>query len=215
MLQVFVIEPFNRTTALLKRQPEIRITACTNLTEARAQRGQVFDLILVSAALPTPDVLDFLRQQREVGQRIVVMDVTETDSQVIPFLEAGAVGYVPKETHASEMVSALFAIVEGKPAFAPTVGTALVERMHELLALQQQHAGEALRQNCPDPTSLTVRELEILRLIRAGASNQAIANELMIELGTVKNHVHNILKKLNVTRRAQAASYVDLVGTMS
>lgn len=212
-MQVLIIEPSNRMTELLKRQPQVRITACTNFADARMQRNQTFDLVLVSAALPVPDVLDLIREQCERGQRTVVMDVAETDGQVIPFLEAGAVGYVPQTANASEMVSALAAIAEGKPPFAPKVGTALVERMHELLALQHQHAGEALRENCPDPTSLTVREREILHLIRGGASNQTIANELMIEVGTVKNHVHNILKKLNVTRRSQAASYADLVET--
>lgn len=211
MLQVFLIEPFNRTASLLKVQKEIKVTAAAGLNDPRIHQTAAYDLVLVSAALPTDRVLAFLEQHRSSDIHSVVIDVPETDREVIPFLEAGAVGYVPKGASARQMVSILCAIAEGKPPFAPTVGTALVERMHELLALQQQHAGEALRQNSADPSSLTARELEILKLIREGASNQTIASELMIELGTVKNHVHNILKKLNVTRRAQAASYIDLL----
>jgi DNA-binding NarL/FixJ family response regulator len=211
MLQVLVIEPSNRTASLLKMQKEVKVTAAAGLNDPRTQHTAAYDLVLVSAALPADRVLAFLEQHRSGDAQNVVIDVAETDSQVIPFLEAGAVGYVPKGASARQIASILIAIAQGKPPFAPTVGTALVERMHELLALQQQHAGEAMRQNSADPGSLTAREREILRLIREGASNQAIAGELMIELGTVKNHVHNILKKLNVTRRAQAASYVDLL----
>jgi len=215
MLRVLVVEPLNHTAALLKTQKEVKVTSTASLNDPRTREMAAYDLVLVSAALPTSQVLAFLEQHRAGGMQSVVIDVAETDSQVIPFLEAGAVGYVPKGAGARQVVSALNAIAQGRPSFAPTVGTALVERMHELLALQQQHAGESLRQNTVDPNSLTAREREILRLIRSGASNQTIARELMIELGTVKNHVHNILKKLNVTRRAQAASYVDLLEQVS
>jgi DNA-binding NarL/FixJ family response regulator len=102
-------------------------------------------------------------------------------------------------------------IQAGSAPLAPAIGTALVTRMHELLALQARDSREALGENCPDPGALTGREREILLLLREGASNQEIADRLTIEVGTAKNHVHSILKKLNVARRDQAARYVGLL----
>jgi DNA-binding NarL/FixJ family response regulator len=65
--------------------------------------------------------------------------------------------------------------------------------------------------NITDPTGLTGRELEVLELIGRGRTNQQIAEELVIEVGTVKNHVHNILDKLNVSSRGEAAAYLAFI----
>jgi DNA-binding NarL/FixJ family response regulator len=211
MMQLFVVEPQPRTVPLLKNHHQVRVAGSAGSTGAGLNRGETCDLILVSAALPAPDILHFLRQQRDKGPRVVIVEAQEAESQIIPFLEAGAAGYVAEGADANEMVSVLNAVHAGEAPLAPEVGTALVERMHELLALQEQRAGQALLENCPDLSALTAREREILMLIRAGASNRTIASELMIEPGTVKNHVHSILKKLNVRRREQAASYADLL----
>lgn len=214
-MNVFVIEPQPRTARLLKTQKQLHITGTAASAGADVVRAAVdpwhSDLILLSALLPQAEVLGFLQQYSQTGPRIVIVDADETESQIVPLLEAGAAGYVPQAATGAEMAEILRAVAAGRPPFAPTVGTALVERMHELLALRQQRAGETLIENCPDLSTLTAREREILTLLRRGASNQDIAGELMIELGTVKNHVHNILKKLNVTRRDQAASYADLL----
>jgi DNA-binding NarL/FixJ family response regulator len=210
MLQIFIVEPQPHIATMLKAHKNVQVVGTALSTGAVLYRTLACDLILVSARLPAADLLKYIRQQQTM-QQIVIADIDETENEILPFLEAGAVGYVRQSAGAAEMVSTLNAIYAGKPPLAPTIGTALVERMHELLALQQQRAGESLLQNCPDLSTLTMREREILVLIRDGASNQDIANQLMIELGTVKNHVHNILKKLNVSRREQAASYVDLL----
>lgn len=211
MLQLYIIEPQSKIASLLKTRAQVRIVGTASSTDAVGSRVPTCDLILVSAFLPTADILKFVRQHQETAPRIVISEVDETVAQVVPFLEAGAAGYICRGASAADIVSNLTSIHAGKPPLAPTIGTALVERMHELLALQHQRAGETLLQNCPNLDALTTREREILVLIRDGASNQEIAQQLMIELGTVKNHVHNILKKLKVTRRAQAASYVVLL----
>lgn len=210
MLQVFVVEPQPRIANVLMGERAVRIVGVAASTRTVLYRAVNCDLLLVSARLPEAEVMTFIQQQH-LTRPVVVIDADETGDGVVPFLESGASGYVPQDANASDIVTTLNAIHAGKPPLAPVIGTALVARMHELLALQQQRAGETLLQNCPDLNTLTGREREILLLIRNGASNQDIANQLMIELGTVKNHVHNILKKLNVSRRAQAASYVDLL----
>lgn len=215
-MQVFVIEPQPHTVRLLKAQKQFSVSGTARTMGAETERllwgreGQ-HDLILLSAALPQADALGFLQKYGQRGTPIVIVDADETSGELVSLLEAGAAGYVPHTATGAQMAEILRGVTEGKSPLAPTVGTALVERMHELLALQQQRVGADLLENCPDLNTLTMREREILTLIRRGASNQDIAGELMIELGTVKNHVHNILKKLNVTRRDQAASYADLM----
>lgn len=211
MMQLFVVEPLPRIVSLLKNHPDVRVAGSAGSTGASLNRGQTCDLILVSAALPAPEILSFLERRGDAEPRVVIVEAQETNGNIVPFLEAGAAGYVPESADANEMVRVLSAVHAGQAPLAPDVGTALVERMHELLALQEQRAGQALLENCPDLTTLTAREREILMLIRAGASNRSIAQELTIEPGTVKNHVHSILKKLNVRRREQAASYADLL----
>jgi two-component system nitrate/nitrite response regulator NarL len=210
MLQVCVIEPTPRLAAILQAQGNVRVIGMASSPSAVFYR-QPADMILLSAALPQAEVLRFIQQRHSVNQTIVLADVDESGQHILPFLEAGASGYVPRNATPSQIVSTLYAIHAGKPPLAPQIGTALVERMHELLARQQQRSSETLLQNLPNLNALTAREHEILLLIRDGASNQEIAQQLMIELGTVKNHVHNILKKLNVSRRDQAASFVDLM----
>lgn len=215
-MDVFVIEPQPHIVRLLKTQKKISVIGTLSGLGTGTNRipwghGEQQNLILLSAALPHAEVLEFLQTYGQYGTPIVIVDAAETAAEIIPLLEAGAAGYVPHSATGAQMADILHGVSEGKSPLAPTVGTALVERMHELLALQQQRTNANLLENCPDFTILTAREREILTLIRRGASNQDIAGELMIELGTVKNHVHNILKKLNVTRRDQAASYAELL----
>jgi DNA-binding NarL/FixJ family response regulator len=108
-------------------------------------------------------------------------------------------------------VETLTAIQEGKLPLAMPVGAALLERLHELLAVQRQRAGQAFSPELVSSGKLTEREQEVLRMIQQRASNQEIAAALMIQVGTVKNHVHSILKKLNVSSREHAAQYLDLI----
>lgn len=210
MLKVFIIEAEPYSASLLGEQREIRIVGGANEIGALGHQMSAADIVLVSARLPDAELAQ-LHELRATNVCIVITEIDETEEKVVSLLEGGAAGYVRREASAEEMVSTLYAIREGRPPIAPAIGTALVTRLHELLALQNQHKQESLTQDYADLCSLTAREREILTLIRGGASNQEIAEQLVIEVGTVKNHVHNILKKLNVTRRDQAARYVDLL----
>ena len=211
MIELFLIEPEPRLARTLHHHNELRIIHSVKTLPAAPKEASPCDLILVSARLPKTDIVPFLNACAQAEQRAVIVDVEETETALVPLLEAGAVGYVPRGASTAECVSILKSIYDGKPPLAPNISTALVERMHELLTLQRQKNDEPLPQDYGDLATLTAREREILRLIRRGASNQEIANELMIEPGTVKNHVHNILKKLNVSRRTQAARFFNLL----
>lgn len=208
-IQVFIVEPNPALAVLLAGQKQVQVRGSAPSLQALPDQARAADLLLVSARLSAAEILDFI-QGSEYPGRVVITEADESDHSLVALLEAGAAGYVSHGTSPAEVISTLQQIHSGELPLAPTVGTALVERMIELVALQQQRTDRALLENCPDLTTLTSREREILVLIRDGASNQDIAERLTIQLGTVKNHVHSILKKLNVTRRQQAASYVDL-----
>jgi DNA-binding NarL/FixJ family response regulator len=165
--------------------------------------------MLVSAAFPAENVVELARENQQRDTPTVISEIEEHDPALVTFLEAGAAGYVRQGASAAEIADTLYAIHSGKPPLATPVGTALLERMHELLALERQGNGALPLEPDGNLVELTARERQVLELIRAGASNQDIARELTIELGTVKNHVHNILKKLNVSRRDQAALLLD------
>ena len=124
--------------------------------------------------------------------------ICETEENVVNWAEAGVAGYIPSTAALIELTMLLHDISNGKQACCAHVAAGLLQRIASGATLD--HAA---------PTSrwlLTARELQILNLIDAGLSNKEIARRLVISLGTTKSHVHNLLAKLNVQRRAHAAA---------
>jgi DNA-binding NarL/FixJ family response regulator len=128
----------------------------------------------------------------------------------MPFLEAGAAGYIPSAATPEQIYSVLAEILAGKLPLAPPIGAALLARLQELLVQHKERASQANLLELSEQSRLTEREQQVLEMLRRRASNQEIAQELMIEVGTVKNHVHSILKKLSVSSREHAAQVIDL-----
>ncbi|MCA9873960.1 MAG: response regulator transcription factor, partial [Anaerolineales bacterium] len=120
------------------------------------------------------------------------------------YIEAGAAGYILQNESVEEMMQKLVAAHEDRAIIAPTVAAALMERLSQLTNRQLPMSYIEARES--QFGELTPREQEVLQLITQGCTNQEIANELVVECGTVKNHVHNILKKLEVNNRHEAAS---------
>ncbi len=127
--------------------------------------------------------------------RILVVTLFEDDDSVFAALRAGARGYILKDADEEEMMRAIRAVGEGEAIFSPAIATRL---MDYFATTRQQVPQEVFPE-------LTDREREILTLIARGESNAAIAEQLMISLKTVRNHVSNIYNKLQVADRAQAA----------
>ncbi len=127
------------------------------------------------------------------GAKIVVTGVREDESGVIDLVEAGIAGYATVEQPLAELVAVVAAATDGVLQCSPRVSAALAQRVVALAAVQRQSNGH----------TLTPREREIAALIADGLSNKQIARRLSIEPATVKNHVHNILRKLGVSRRDQ------------
>jgi two-component system nitrate/nitrite response regulator NarL len=130
--------------------------------------------------------------------RVIAFAVPDNEAEVVALAEAGVAGFVSRERPLSELVAAIESARQGEVFCSPSIAAALLHRVAALASVRQ----------APAATRLTARELEIVDLIDAGLTNRQIASRLCIELATVKNHVHNILEKLEVTHRAEAVARV-------
>ena len=129
--------------------------------------------------------------------RVIGLGVAEVEQDVIACAEAGVVGYVPRDASVADLIRSIWSVERGELLCSPRVAATLFRR-----AARRVSSGE----NGLPGRSLTARELEIVQLLDGGLSNKEIARRVGIEVGTVKNHVHNILEKLNVRRRGEAAA---------
>jgi DNA-binding NarL/FixJ family response regulator len=152
------------------------------------------DVVLVH--LPPEQAMAAARavRSRNPGPRIVALGVPESEAAVIAFAEAGVNAYLPRAGSIDELLRVLRSAARGEAISSPRVVASLFERVATLAA------------GARAPDELTPRERQVLRLVEAGLSNKEIAARLCVELSTVKNHVHNLLKKLDVGSRAEAAA---------
>ena len=156
------------------------------------------DIALVDVAMPDgiAAVRSVLRTAPEV--KVVALAVPDAEVNVIACAEAGVSGYVTRDESLDDVVGALESVTRGEMLCSPRMAATLLRRV---TALAAGETGSAR-------SRLTARELEIVELIDQGLSNKEIASRLFIELATVKNHVHNILEKLQVQRRSEAAAHL-------
>jgi DNA-binding NarL/FixJ family response regulator len=152
------------------------------------------DLILLDS-----DETDAVRRLAEAcaEARIIALSVREPERNLLPFAEAGIAGYVTRDQSLTELVEIVQSVARGELPCSPRMAAGLLRHVASLAG----RAGPT-----PVPCQLTPRELEIVELIDYGLSNREIAQRLYIEISTVKNHVHNILEKLHVGRRADAVA---------
>jgi NarL family two-component system response regulator LiaR len=127
--------------------------------------------------------------------KVIVLTSYLDDEKLYPVIEAGAFSYLLKTSRASEIAQAIRAAVKGQSVLEQQVAAKMMNRLRQPKQAAEPHH------------DLTEREMEVLRLIAAGKSNQEVADELFIGIKTVKFHVTNILAKLGVEDRTQAAIY--------
>jgi NarL family two-component system response regulator LiaR len=152
------------------------------------------DVVLMDLVMPEMDGIGAIRRIREVAPstRVIALTSFADDEKVFPAIKAGAAGYLLKDVRPADLADAVRKASRGEALLAPSVAARLM----------QEVSGE--RQA---PAGLTERELEVLRLIARGMSNKQIAKELVVSEKTVKTHVSNILAKLHLADRTQAALY--------
>jgi DNA-binding NarL/FixJ family response regulator len=160
-----------------------------------------FVLVDLSEAHGISDIRRILRVLP--GVRIVALTVHEAEDDVLACVEAGAVGYVLRDAGPEDLVGAIKRAADGEALCSPAITAALFHRV-SVLASRANGSREAGGRGA----ALTAREVEVVELIERGLTNKEIASTLQVEIPTVKNHVHRILEKLGVRRRAQAADWV-------
>ena len=200
----------NVIAAVLDDEPDIHVVACvTNIDDAMLIiREKEVDVALVSTHLPDQGAIKLTSAITELtpSTKVLALGMTEDKQRVLRYMEAGAAGYVLKDDSLEDMIETVRAAQDGKVFLSPQIAAAVIERLSDLA-----HKTSGIEVGVSDTTSLTPRELEVLTLIDEGLTNQQIAEQLVIEVGTVKNHVHNILDKLNVHTRGEAAAYMALI----
>jgi DNA-binding NarL/FixJ family response regulator len=172
------------------------------------------DVVLMDLRMPVLDGIAATRRLRERLPHVRVLALTtfDGDEEVFAALRAGAVGYLLKDSSGERLVEAVLAAARGESVLQPSVAAKVVARVARLPE-EPAGAGEGVGQGSapgsgsgsPRPLALSDRELDVLRHIAAGESNREIAAALFLSEGTVKNHVTNVLAKLGVRDRTQAA----------
>ena len=154
------------------------------------------DIILMDLVMKEMDGIEATKQIIEQWPEAKIIIVTSflDDEKVYPALEAGATSYMLKTSKASEIADAVRVTYSGQPVLEPEVTGKMMMKMRQ-------------KNNVELHEELTEREMEVLKLIAEGKTNQEIADELFIALKTVKTHVSNILSKLQVQDRTQAVIY--------
>ncbi len=195
--------------AAVRDQPDIVVVGlATHLAGALALLPQC-DLALASAGLPDGGIFELLQAGARATPAVKILVTGLDEEQVLRYLERGAAGYVLKEESVEDLLARLRGVSHGLPLLSPRITAALIARLAELSRLSyeprtQPRTSAAGAQAAGRFGRLTAREQQVLTLLGQGMSNQEIADKLAIETGTVKNHVHSILRKLKVSSRYQA-----------
>jgi two-component system, NarL family, nitrate/nitrite response regulator NarL len=163
------------------------------------------DIVVLDAALPGSLALVRALSGRAVPVRVVALTVPEVEQAVLPCIEAGVAGYVPRDGGLDDLVTAVRSAARGEGVCSPRMVGRLWARLAQIARTQAPAA---------PVDSLTGREREILGCIERGLSNKEIAAQLSIELATVKNHVHKVLEKLHVRRRGEAVAALRRTATI-
>jgi two-component system NarL family response regulator len=189
--------------AALAATERFSVVACAGSTEEALKlvRDESFDVVVADWDLQDRSALDLTRRLTDEfpTAKVLILGLTETPECVHECIEAGACGYVRKDETLDHLLTRIEQVLRGETVCSPAIARHLLSRLTKL-AREQRH-------NRTDGAVLTVREMEILRLIADGLGNKQIASRLCLSLHTVKNHVHNLLEKLSAKGRIAAVQY--------
>jgi NarL family two-component system response regulator LiaR len=155
------------------------------------------DVILLDMVMPHKNGLEAINEikQDNPEARILVLTSFAEDEKVFPAIKAGALGYLLKDSSPEELLDAIRNVYHGQSSLHPTIARKLINEL--------KRPSDSL----PTQTTLTDREVEVLKLVAQGLTNQEIADKLVLSEWTVRTHVRNILDKLHLANRTQAALY--------
>ncbi len=214
MIRVIVVHQAkliaNIIASVLSEEPDIHVVSTAVSKEevlGKLSRSNC-NMILAAATLPNNEALSLTQavSDSHPNTNVLIIGVPKSESVILQYVMAGAAGYVLKDVPIERLLDNVRAAHQDEALISPQIAAALMNQVAELAQISKQYD--------LDPemvATLTSREREVLTLIGDGLTNQEIADLLVIEKGTVKNHVHNILKKLDVNSREEAASYLTLL----
>lgn len=155
------------------------------------------DVILMDLIMPVMDGLQAITEIKGEDPHVSILVLTSfaEEDKVFPAIRAGALGYLLKDTAPNQLLQAIYDVHRGVPSLHPSIALQLIREINQPSNLP------------PAPDPLSERELEVLKLVARGLTNQEIADRLVISEWTVRTHVRNILGKLHLANRTQAALY--------
>jgi NarL family two-component system response regulator LiaR len=186
--------------AFLETQPDITVVGEAESGEAAVElvTEHAPDVVLMDLVMPGLDGVEATRLVKQASPRtqVIVLTSYHQDEHIFPAIRAGALSYLLKDVGPDELADAVRKAAAGDAVLHPRVAARVVQELH------------GARPDEPNPfTELSERELDVLRVIADGLSNAEIAERLVISEKTVKSHVSNILSKLHLADRTQAAVY--------
>jgi two-component system, NarL family, response regulator LiaR len=186
--------------AFLITQPDISVVGEAGSGEeaVKLSAQHIPDVILMDLIMPDMDGVEATRRVKQVSPRsqVVVLTSYHEDEHIFPALKAGALSYILKDVSAAELAAAVRKAAVGEAVLHPRVAARVIKEL-------QGRRAEAINPF----TELSERELEVLKLIADGMSNAEMAARLVLSEKTIKGHVSNILSKLHLVDRTQAAVY--------
>jgi two-component system, NarL family, response regulator LiaR len=182
----------------LEAQPDLQVVgeAASGAEGLRLAAELVPDVVLMDLAMPEMDGIEATRRIRDVSPRtqVVVLTSFHDDAHIFPAIRAGALSYLLKDIRPEELTAAVRLAAQGEAVLNPQVASRLVQ---EVAGIRGAQSGL--------PAELSPRELEVLKMIAEGLTNAEIAERLVLSQKTVKGHVSNLLGKLHLADRTQAA----------
>jgi len=192
-LVIAAVAPRARLRGVLAGEPDMEVVGeAGHGAEALARvAAQPVDVVLMDLRMPTMGGVEAIGAMRRVAPavRVLVLTTFDTDRDVLPAIEAGATGYLLKDTPREELFRAVRAAAAGQPLLAPAVAASLLRRVR-----------------APVDQPLSAREVEVLGLVARGGSNKEIARFLAVSEATVKTHLIHIFQKLGVADRTAAVT---------
>jgi DNA-binding NarL/FixJ family response regulator len=198
--------------ALLDAEPDLEVVAeaATGRDAVAAAKVHSLDLVLMDIRMPGMNGIDATRHIRALPDppEVLILTTFDTDENVFDALEAGAAGFLIKDTPPVQLIEAVRAAVAGGAVISPTTTRRLVDHLVAARLLRERPVP-------PELDVLTDREREVLELVALGSSNREIAARLTISELTAKTHVSRVLTKLRVPSRGQAAALAYRAGLVT